>query len=282
MAIVENLVNLDSFYGIHSTGSIIYFGYDRGYILKFLTKQTSFSENEKETICFLVPKIGTYETDNICQLEKANDTEKVYIIVDPISFYPMNEEITDSAIDSESILVVDSNSRQIDRHTATTNNQAVFIKPGQNPYYSSIFNAYTQGRECVIEVSFQDVDVTNITPNKNYQFIFEDTQRNRDYAGTYIMTFCSFGFVKQGEEFTVGVNALFRRVPGNAEPQPNLMNTDLFGNRLKPFGKPKKKYSDYCDDDELVDDIFSRSFRTNHEEPEIINNDDEEIYIPYW
>ena len=210
MSILEDLAQVDSFYGIHKTGTIIYFGLDRSYVIKFLAESKTFVKGEKHTVTIIVPKKGSSETDNVSEVRKKGDTEKIYILADPNSFEPKNLNETDSALHAIDVDIVDAGSGSV--QSTGEENKQVIINPGLNPFYKTLYNAKKKSNECVVSIGFQDVDVSCLTPNKNYRFLFEDTKLSKKYHGSYMLCGTTMTFVKEGKEFTAVVSAIFRKI----------------------------------------------------------------------
>ena len=79
-------------------------------------------------------------------------------------------------------------------------------------FFGPIYNAKKKSNECVVSIGFQDVDVSCLTPNKNYRFLFEDTKLSKKYHGSYMLCGTTMTFVKEGKEFTAVVSAIFRKI----------------------------------------------------------------------
>ena len=65
--------------------------------------------------------------------------------------------------------------------------------------------------ETVISCSFEDIDLSTMTPNKRFNFIFEDIRLSRKYRGTYILTQCNILFTRQSNEFKAVTQCIFRK-----------------------------------------------------------------------
>ena len=207
--IAKSLAFLDSYYGIYNTGSIIYFGLDRGYIIPFCRPAEAVGDGEIDTVCIIVPNIGSNMTDNICTLKKYKDTSKAYMIGDPQSFDPKNLGTTGNVIHAEDINVVENETGEIDK--TKEKNKATQILPSENPFYKQIYEATTKSNEGAIAISLKDGDFSVLTPNKKYQFIFEDTKLSKLYNGTYFLCQCDITLAKESKDFTAGAECLFRK-----------------------------------------------------------------------
>lgn len=207
--IAKALAFVDSYYGIYNTGTIVYFGLDRGYIIPFCKPSNALENGEVDTVCIIVPNVGSNITDNICTLKKYNDTSKAYMIGDPSSFDPKNLGTTGTVLHAEDINVVENETGEIDK--TKEKNKATEILPSENPFYKQIYEATTKSNEGAISISLKDGDFSVLTPNKKYQFIFEDTKLSKLYQGTYYLCQCDISLAKESKDFTAGASCLFRK-----------------------------------------------------------------------
>lgn len=200
---------IDSYYGIYNTGTIIYFGFDRGYIIPFCKPSNALEDGELDTVCIIIPNIGSDITDNICMVKKYSDTSKHYVIGDPSSFSPANRSVSGNIIDSEDVEIVENDTGSISK--SSESNKTTEVLPSENQFYQQIYEATVKSNECVISVSFKDCDLSIFTPNKKYQFIFEDTSLSKQYKGTYYLCQLDVAFVKESKDLTGGAECVFRK-----------------------------------------------------------------------
>ena len=66
--------------------------------------------------------------------------------------------------------------------------------------------------ESQVEITVKDIDYNLLEPNKHYSFLFEDTSLAKKYKGKYFLCMKQATFMKEGEDFTVGVSLTFRKV----------------------------------------------------------------------
>lgn len=210
LKIAEALSFLDSYYGLYNTGTIMFFGFDRGYIIPFCRPSNAFSQGEKETVCIIVPRVGGSKlTDTLCSVKKYDDTTKLYVVADPNSFTPRDPSTTDSILTSSELTVIDNDSG--DMTVAKDDKKGIAVKRGENVFYTEIYNAVKESNKGTISIAFKDCDFSIFTPNKNYQFLFEDTKMGKQYRGLYSL--CSFDvtYAKEAKDLTAGATGVFRR-----------------------------------------------------------------------
>ena len=210
MDIVNALYFIDSYYGIYNTGTMFYFSFDRGYILPFCRPSKALSSGESETVCVILPDIGSKITDNICSLKKYSDSKTPYVIADPNSFKPTSKSVSQAVLSPESIDLVDNATGEVD--SAKGKNRISVISRSENKFYKQIYNAMIDSNKTVITVNLKDCDFSLFTPNKKYKFIFEDTKKTKEYKGTYFLSSISTTYVKEAKAWTGEAEAVFRKM----------------------------------------------------------------------
>ena len=211
LTINQELRFIDSYYGIHRTGTVMFFGLTRSYILRFSTSTNAFEPNEIKDICFIVPKEGSAICDSYAQLNKKADKSKKYMIVEPKMFNPRNPDKSQSVIEPEVVEIVSPLDSGVRKEGGGKTNKKVITAKGVNPYYESVYNALKDSESSEIEIFLKDVDYTLLEPNKHYSFLFEDTSLAKKYKGKYFLCKKEASFVKEGEDFTVGVSLTLRK-----------------------------------------------------------------------
>ena len=203
---------IDSYYGFHKTGSVIFFGLSRSYVLRFSSKTNAFEEHEIKDICFIVPKQGSSITDSYAMLYKKGDKKKKYVLVEPENFIPSNPDRTESVINPESVEIVSPDDGDVRQEDSSTTNKKIIVAKGENPYYESIYKAYVNSGKSKIDIYVKDVDATIFEPNKHYSFLFEDTSLAKKYKGKYFLCNKESVFVKEGEDFTTEIKLQLRKL----------------------------------------------------------------------
>lgn len=208
--VVEALAFIDSYYGIYNTGTIMYFGIDRGYIIPYCRASGAVASGESENVCIIVPDIGSKITDNICSLKKYSDPDTPYVIADPESFNPSNKGITQAVLNPEDIDLIDNTTGDID--SSKGKNRGSVLLRSENKFYKDIYKAKVKSNDTVITINFKDCDFNIFTPNKKYKFIFEDTKKTKEYKGTYFLSSISITYAKESKDMTCEAEATFKKM----------------------------------------------------------------------
>ena len=206
------LAYLDSFYGIHKTGSIVYFGLDHEYIIKYEGKCSAYKDGENTTTSIIIPKGGSTISNTVSSVLKNDDKKKYYLIADYKSLSITNQSISDSVLNGTEVQIIDSISGEI-TNSSTDNsvNKTTIKNNGKNKYYKNIFKTQSSSNDVVLSVGLGDIDLESLTPNKKFVFLFEDTKLAKKYKGTYILCKTEIGLIRDGADMRTTVQAVFRK-----------------------------------------------------------------------
>ena len=92
-----------------------------------------------------------------------------------------------------------------------SSNKKVVVQPSVNPYYKKIYDSIQKSENMVIQIALRHCDMSILTPNKRYQFIFEDTRLTKQYKGYYCLTKKTEVYTKDGAELQGAAELVFRR-----------------------------------------------------------------------
>lgn len=203
---------LDTYYGIHETGSIIYFGMDRGYLIKYQGQCTSYEPNEKKEVTIIVPKALSTSSNHICELKRKEQPENKFLITDYNTIEFRDDSISENMLNGNDVLILDA----VDGNIITTGEnddaiERIITNKGDNPYFKSIFKAQINSNKTIINAQFRSIDLSNLTPNKRFKFIFEDTELSRKYKGDYILVKFNMSLIREGNEFISLADCTFRK-----------------------------------------------------------------------
>ena len=206
------LAYLDSFYGIHKTGSIIFFGLDLVYLIKYEGKCSAYMKDEKTTTSVIIPKGGSKISNTVLSVLKHDDKNKYYMIADYKSLSITNQSITSSVLNGTEVQIIDVNSGEI-TNSSTDNsiNKTIIKNSGKNKFYKNIFKTQSSSNDVVLNIGLGDIDLDSLTPNKKFVFLFEDIKLAKKYKGTYILCRTDIGLIRDGADMRTSVNAVFRK-----------------------------------------------------------------------
>lgn len=186
-------------YGIHSAGTLIYHGLDRTYIIDRQPKCTAFSTNEYQTTYLYYPG-GTGNISNTgcgkSGAEKAN-----VLLIQPTTF-----KFMDMTVEAEQLL--SSNISTVTPWSGGGGSGEIAMSIGGDNTTSAV-KRQTKAFEKVVDVSFNSIDLSMLTPNKKFTILMDDI-RYKPYTGDYMLTRCSATLIRTGGAFSPIINCTFK------------------------------------------------------------------------
>lgn len=213
MKLSAALAYIDTFYGLYEKGSLIYFGVESGYILKYDGPCTAYHYNENQTTSILVPKSSGDLSGNPGVLLKADQTNHVFNICPYNSISFRDDTVSKDLLEGKEVRIIDLYTGEVldTLEDDEKGRRQIITNRGENEYFVSIYKSQMNSSETVISCSFEDIDLSTMTPNKRFNFIFEDIRLSRKYRGTYILAECNVLFTRQSNEFKAVVQCIFRK-----------------------------------------------------------------------
>lgn len=206
----EALKYLDTFYGIHKTGTLTYFGITRSYMVKFEGKCSAYEKNEIKDVVIIIPEAGSSTTQASCSVLKKGASKKYYLIADYDTVEFSNESVTDSLLNGNEVEIINTNSGKIETSASKTDDsKAIIENMGKNRYFKSIYKKLKAGLNKVITLDFDDIDLDALEPNKKFTFNFEDRSLSKKYKGTYILGKSEIALGRSGEDLHVTAHCTF-------------------------------------------------------------------------
>lgn len=215
LRITRALSFIESYYGLFRTGSIIYFGMDRNYIIPYCIRSRAVARNEPETVNIVVPQLGSALTDSIGSATKRSESNTPYVIADSQSFEPSEQDVTNQILYPIEIDVMDNEYGVLTTEkSSSAKNKTIIINPGENPFYKESYELRKRAVSTVITISVKNCDLSLFTPNKVYQFLFEDIKLMRRYKGKYHLVNIDIGYAKVSDVLEGGATMTFHRNVG--------------------------------------------------------------------
>lgn len=200
---------IDTFYGIYNVSSMLYFGIEASYLLRYEGKCTAYRHKEKKAVKVIIPKAGTKASQNLCSLEKYDKRDCYYIIGNYENIQFEDQTVTNNLTSGDNIHVIHANAKHPEVSAANLSNKKIIVNRGFNKWFEKIFKSKQNSLKKVIHVQFTDIDLDALTPNKKFSFIFEDTKLNKKYKGTYILVRSEIGLIKVEKDLRASVKCVF-------------------------------------------------------------------------
>lgn len=210
MKLTDGINFISSYYGVFKTGLIYYFGYDATYLLPYCKRSKCLLAKEQEVVTIVIPKMGSAIGDKMCSVKKLGE-ETPYVIADSSGFIPRSENTTAKALFAEDVDIVDSESGV---SASKSKNKGTVIQNFESEFYRDSHKAKMDALQTTMEVTVKDCDLSVFTPNKIYQFVFEDTAMTKKYNGFYHLVKFMQGFTKEEAVLRGGAVCTFHKSLG--------------------------------------------------------------------
>lgn len=211
---------IDSYYGLYPTGSIIYFDFNRAYILEFTDKCTAYEPNENKEITILMPVRSSEHDIVMCSLRRSVKDKIDYVVGNPQTFSPSNESVSYDITNGTSATVIDNTKGSVESVTPnkvktknnSSTNKTIFENKTENPYISQTYNAQMNSIALVLNIDLGDFDMDIIAPNKKVNIIFEDSSLSIKYKGSYKIAKATHEFTKNGNDFQISTKLVLKKM----------------------------------------------------------------------
>lgn len=209
---IDAIKFIDTFYGIYKSGMLLFYDYDRSYLLKY-GYGNAYEPNEKMQTVIIVPVAGSEASQNIGALIKKDDNSRYYIVSDFNGFTARTEQSSGEIINGSDVHVIDSNTGAEKYSTKKQDKHKVFITNyGLNRYLKDTYLRQYESMEKVIEVDLVDFDLDALKPNKLFNFRFEDAIMEKRYCGNYMLVNMQITLFRRTEDLTCTAHCVFRKM----------------------------------------------------------------------
>lgn len=220
LSVLKAYLFLDSYYGIYKTGSIIYFGFNTTYIIPFTGECKAWKSGESKKTVVIVPKTSNVAHATVLGELKSSSAGGNSIIADYSSVNIENKTLSNNYIagnDSQVLDAYQGNVTVTEAKTVTKNNKnstRMIENSTENEFAGTMYVAQSSSSSVVINLQMRDILITALTPNKEFEIIFEESKYADQYKGKYVLSNCIHNFTNMGETFVVDSTAKFRRSGG--------------------------------------------------------------------
>lgn len=185
-----------STYAFHKKGSIIYFGFDKGYIINKIPKCTAYVKNEiKNTyiVVFTTSK-GIMQTGG-CYTNK----QKKYYVLNASDISADNAKNVTKKMMGEKTIIIDKNGSKKKIGSGKVTNVLVKEEGESNP---KDISRTIKERSKAISCQLIHADLSMIRPNKLF-IVSADAKAYKKYNGKYRIVSASHVFEKEGDYFSL-------------------------------------------------------------------------------
>jgi len=217
ITLLGNLEYLEQQFGFYNEGATIFFDLDYIYIVPRRNackvwktndyKQTVFNLKESGSVAGLGP--GCYDD---------KDGKKFYINVTPNNYTTSNQSVLADHMDGNSMMVINPITASVDKIKSDATQRGdgtykILINKYNNKLSNSSEKSNINEASSIVSVNFSDFDISAISPNKEFLFIFENKKINTIFGGLYRMSRQYIEFVKQGNEYQIVGNCQLKKPP---------------------------------------------------------------------
>ena len=206
ISLVNQLDRICNSYGIHATGTMIFFGLQKLYILDKAAKCTTYETNEF-TVTYIIANgktMGSNQTGGCYEhlTKKYNLVNATYIDIKD------NEQTSLKTVGSNVVAVGSSGTVTKSNNGASSTTNVVVYEEGEATL--NALNLSISENANIITVNFTNVDIDMLSPNKQFILTLEGTTEKSKYNGKYRITKVIHLFEKDGDIFTVTSTAEFK------------------------------------------------------------------------
>lgn len=183
-------------YAYHKRGSVIHFGFDRGYIINRLPKCTAYETNEIKTtyVSVFISSKGSMQTGG-CYCNK----QKKYNVVNAAELSGDNsKDVTKKAI-GETTVIVNNDGETKSTGSGKITNVAV---QEEGEWNQQDISRAIKEKSKSISCQLINADINMLRPNKQF-IVSADAKEYKKYNGNYRLLSASHAFEKEGDYFSL-------------------------------------------------------------------------------
>lgn len=210
--ILGNLTYLEKQYGFYNTYATMFFDFDTAYIVDRTNKCTAYKKNEQKRIILNISAEAT-KTGFYSGTAEERDSYTIIITRGSVAF--ANDTISQDQIQGTNVMSIDSmNGDSTEIKTSTVNRgdggMKVLVNKYGNKYLESCEKYDKEENSMTAAVDVVDFDMSFITPNKEYSFVFEDNALNKTRGGIYRVSKVIYDLKKHGDFYSIEGLMTFR------------------------------------------------------------------------
>jgi hypothetical protein len=215
ITMIGNIEYLEQQYGFYDQGTTIFFDHDRMYIMPKTNKCVVYANKEFTQTVFTIKETGKAEgLSSGCF--KDMDAKKFYINIAPNNYTANNDTVISDHIDGNNLLVINPITASVDKIDSQTvqrgsGSYKILINKYNNKLMNSSERSTINETSRTVSVVCSDFDMDAISPNKEFLFIFENKNLNRDFGGLYRMIKQVLEFSKKGSSYHIVATLELRR-----------------------------------------------------------------------
>lgn len=215
IGLIEQLKYLKNYYGWHKEDTMIFMDFDVMYLIRMNGKCTAWRSGEIKEITFYIDSVTN--GDNICG-GMATKGSGLYVNVGSDNYVGEDETSVVEQTTGTNLMLVDENSASISTVQGTVTNTlsnsgstAIKTTTGHNKYLNNWVKARSTEQSGIINLTCNNVDFSQFTPNKQYTITSGKTKIAKDVKGTYRISKMTTSFAKDGNYFMSKTNVTLKK-----------------------------------------------------------------------
>lgn len=204
MKLIQSLAYLESQFGFYNTYSTFFFDINYIYLMSKKSGCNVWKSGDIKTVVFHIFS-GATEYNFVNGSYYENNQYHINITKD--SFVIESNSVSRNAIEGTNRIMINNIDGSVDNITQSSiqrgkGNYKVIVNKYDNKF---LINAEKNDNEDsnVLSIQLSDYDILNITPNKEYKVIFDDSSLSKKYGGIYRLTSNTSIFAKEGTDYTL-------------------------------------------------------------------------------
>lgn len=203
---------LEEKFGIYRKGAMLFYDLDRVYLIDKNSQCNCWEDQEyKQTLITIAKSMNDISFYPGCY---NNEKEKRYEInVTPDLVSITSETVITEQLSGNNITVVNKNNGEVrnvrtnlEQHGSGTYN--ILQNNYNNRYAVEALTTRITEKAKIVRITLGDVDIEALTPNKEFTLIFEESEINSTYGGSYRLGYCRHYFKKSGLEYIVSSDCI--------------------------------------------------------------------------
>lgn len=214
--IVEQFTYINNIYGVYKEGMQIFKDFDTFYVLRKTGKCTAYRKNEPTTIVFaVVGRIGSPSSvSRGINYDKANNRVFMSLSGSQLSISDASSVINKTTgINTQIIQVETGETINVIGDTNTPASTMTTIS--HSKYIKDEMLLRKKELSHIINITIDDIDISLLTPNKEYKFITDVSDMRDTLSGTYRICNMRALFRKEDIALKCMVVATFKRTSDN-------------------------------------------------------------------
>lgn len=216
VSLINSIKYIHNVYGIYKRGLLFFMDTNRTYLIDKRGNATAYERDEYTNV-----HIFCYKSSNENTLAggcyKDTKTHTYAINISRSNIDMKTTSIIEDQISTTNIVSVNPETGR--KRNLTPNvphrgdaTERVVVNKYGNTFAEDEYSVRKEETESIIETVFFGVDIDILTPNKRFIFAFEDTTVQKRIGGTYRIKKVTFGFSKEGTEFSASARATFVKI----------------------------------------------------------------------